>query len=197
LGTRIAAADHHLAMRPVPRDAPPSASIQSHERFWSVPTPGRKLFPLLAVCPGPASPHAHVFRLSILLQGGPLRGPLPAVSMPPRRRGVRPGGRSPRAAGWKGSGPGTTEGTADEGAILRRMTNFRVESHSVRMGGNELPRSMGGGSWDSAFCRKCGQKAIALHNKPECHVCSDWNGCGGDCTWSGWRCEKCDITEGY
>jgi hypothetical protein len=77
------------------------------------------------------------------------------------------------------------------------MSNFRVEEHPVTQSGYVLPQSMGGGVIRTATCEQCGGAAAALHNKPECHTCSDWNGCGRDCTWSGWRCDHCGITEGF
>ena len=63
------------------------------------------------------------------------------------------------------------------------------------------------------ICRTCGAESIfhlknsnrykytglikELHNKPECHLCSDWNGCGSDCTYSGAECLICGNKEGY
>ncbi|MBN1275495.1 hypothetical protein JXA12_04365 [Candidatus Woesearchaeota archaeon] len=40
-------------------------------------------------------------------------------------------------------------------------------------------------------CNKCNQPAKLEHNKEECHLCSDWNGCGRDCTLSKVFCELC------
>jgi hypothetical protein len=38
------------------------------------------------------------------------------------------------------------------------------------------------GTW---VCNTCWKPAALAHDKPECHRCSDWNGCGTDCTLSG------------
>ena len=44
------------------------------------------------------------------------------------------------------------------------------------------------GNW---YCNKCNIPAETEHNKDECHLCSDWNGCGSDCTLSKVYCVKC------
>lgn len=44
------------------------------------------------------------------------------------------------------------------------------------------------GTW---YCNKCNIPAETEHNKEECHLCSDWNGCGTDCTLSRVYCPKC------
>jgi hypothetical protein len=44
------------------------------------------------------------------------------------------------------------------------------------------------GTW---YCNSCNTVASSKHDRPECHLCSDWNGCGEDCTLSGVYCEKC------
>lgn len=44
------------------------------------------------------------------------------------------------------------------------------------------------GEW---YCNRCNTPAETEHNKPECHLCSDWNGCGRDCTLSKVYCAKC------
>jgi hypothetical protein len=41
------------------------------------------------------------------------------------------------------------------------------------------------------FCNTCNIPAKTEHNNPECHICSDWNGCGTDCTLSKIYCAKC------
>jgi hypothetical protein len=69
------------------------------------------------------------------------------------------------------------------------VSNFKVEQHDTRKHGEVLPAFIGGGSWRTAICLSCGEAATALHNKSECHSCSDWSGYGTDCTLSGWRCE--------
>lgn len=74
-------------------------------------------------------------------------------------------------------------------------SNFEMRTVDEVRHGHVLPRSMGGGSRQVATCRACGAEAKALHNQTECHTCRDWNGCGTDCTLSGWTCEACGITE--
>jgi hypothetical protein len=44
------------------------------------------------------------------------------------------------------------------------------------------------GTW---YCNSCNKPADTKHDKPECHLCSDWNGCGKDCTLSEVYCKKC------
>jgi hypothetical protein len=44
-------------------------------------------------------------------------------------------------------------------------------------------------------CRKCENTATTRNEKPECHTCSDWNGCGRNCTLSHLVCKKCDIIQ--
>jgi hypothetical protein len=44
------------------------------------------------------------------------------------------------------------------------------------------------GTW---YCNSCDTAAGTKHEKPECHLCSDWNGCGKDCTLSEVYCKKC------
>jgi hypothetical protein len=41
------------------------------------------------------------------------------------------------------------------------------------------------------ICNSCNQIAQLEHKKEECHLCSDWNGCGNDCTLSLVFCDKC------
>ena len=44
------------------------------------------------------------------------------------------------------------------------------------------------GTW---YCNRCNSTAETEHNKEECHLCKDWNGCGTDCTLSRVHCSKC------
>lgn len=37
----------------------------------------------------------------------------------------------------------------------------------------------------------CDAVAAEVNDKPECHSCSDWSGCGGDCTLSELICPTC------
>jgi hypothetical protein len=55
----------------------------------------------------------------------------------------------------------------------------------------EVARHKSEGTW---FCNKCNIPAEEEHNNPECHLCSDWNGCGKDCTLSKVLCRKCGAT---
>ena len=47
------------------------------------------------------------------------------------------------------------------------------------------------GNW---YCKRCKSPAETEHNKPECHLCSDWNGCGEDCTLSKVYCKSCGTS---
>lgn len=47
------------------------------------------------------------------------------------------------------------------------------------------------GTW---YCKKCQAPAETKHNKEECHLCSDWNGCGEDCTLSRVYCKSCGAS---
>jgi rubrerythrin len=61
--------------------------------------------------------------------------------------------------------------------------DFRLVSDPV-----ERYRHRSDGTW---FCKTCGTPAETEHEKPECHRCSDWSGCGRDCTLSRVYCSKC------
>lgn len=52
----------------------------------------------------------------------------------------------------------------------------------------EIARMKSDGRW---YCNKCNIPAETEHNKEECHLCSDWNGCRSDCTLSKVYCPKC------
>ncbi len=47
------------------------------------------------------------------------------------------------------------------------------------------------GTW---YCNKCQAPAETEHNKEECHLCSDWNGCEEDCTLSRVYCKSCGAS---
>lgn len=55
-----------------------------------------------------------------------------------------------------------------------------------------VPRWKGSGEYWR--CSSCWQPAETEHNRPECHRCADWNGCGHDCTLSRVFCSKCGTT---
>ncbi len=47
------------------------------------------------------------------------------------------------------------------------------------------------GKW---YCNVCMIPAETEYNNPECHLCSDWGGCGKDCTLSKVYCPKCGAS---
>lgn len=55
---------------------------------------------------------------------------------------------------------------------------------------NHIMRSKSNGSWK---CNKCMKVAEIENNKPECHLCSDWNGCKSNCTLSKILCRSCNL----
>jgi hypothetical protein len=52
-------------------------------------------------------------------------------------------------------------------------------------------RQRSNGGW---ICNTCWQPASTENNAPECHTCSDWNGCGSDCTLSRVFCVPCGTS---
>lgn len=46
-------------------------------------------------------------------------------------------------------------------------------------------------SHETWFCNTCNKPAKTEHNNPKCQWCSDWDGCGTDCTLSKVYCAKC------
>lgn len=62
------------------------------------------------------------------------------------------------------------------------LFEFRADSYRAMRGKSE-------GGW---YCLNCKIEAITEHNKQECHLCADWNGCGADCTLSKVLCNKCE-----
>ena len=81
------------------------------------------------------------------------------------------------------------------GTRKQNRGGFTTELREHLIGGHVAPRSLGGGSYSVATCNDCGATAWPLSHAPECHACSDWNGCGTDCTRSGWKCSKCSNRE--
>lgn len=57
----------------------------------------------------------------------------------------------------------------------------------------ERMRQRSDGGWT---CNRCWKAAGTEHKKPECHTCSDWNGCGTDCTLSRIYCADCGTSMG-
>lgn len=51
------------------------------------------------------------------------------------------------------------------------------------------------GSSTQWFCNECFQPATLEHDKDECHLCVDWNGCGRDCTLSALICDQCTTRQ--
>jgi len=50
------------------------------------------------------------------------------------------------------------------------------------------------GTWTSNgvwYCNACFKPAQSEHEREECHTCSDWGGCGRDCTLSRIFCSDC------
>jgi len=64
-----------------------------------------------------------------------------------------------------------------------RRGPFHFAHHS------HVPRWDTDGTW---YCSTCWSMASREHDKPECHRCADWNGCGTDCTLSALRCDTCN-----
>lgn len=54
----------------------------------------------------------------------------------------------------------------------------------------DIYNSKNNGIW---FCNTCNKIAQLEHKKEECHLCSDWNGCGDDCKLSLVFCDKCNT----
>jgi hypothetical protein len=52
-------------------------------------------------------------------------------------------------------------------------------------------RQKSNGEW---VCNGCWKPASTENNKPECHRCSDWGGCGADCTLSRVYCGGCGTS---
>ena len=75
---------------------------------------------------------------------------------------------------------GTLEQRADK--IHDRFVSFYHNMHP-------------GKEWTEYICRKCEKPAETKHDKNECHVCSDWNGCNRDCKLSHLICTNCGITQ--
>jgi hypothetical protein len=48
------------------------------------------------------------------------------------------------------------------------------------------------GSW---FCNICFKPVQSEHGREECHTCSDWGGCGRDCTLSRIFCSDCGTSK--
>lgn len=55
----------------------------------------------------------------------------------------------------------------------------------------ERIRQRSNGGWR---CNTCWQPASTENNHPECHTCSDWNGCGTDCKLSRVFCVPCGAS---
>ena len=70
------------------------------------------------------------------------------------------------------------------------MTRKRIKENFsfVEASAYEIARKRDHGYWR---CNGCGKPAETEHNAEECHRCSDWNGCGHDCTLSRVYCEQC------
>ena len=73
--------------------------------------------------------------------------------------------------------------TLDGGYIRRDPFRFVWNSY-------EVGRRESNGTW---YCNQCNQPAQTKHEKEECHLCADWNGCGRDCTLSEVSCGSCGL----
>lgn len=67
-----------------------------------------------------------------------------------------------------------------------RKFEFRSDPYRALRGKSD-------GEW---YCLNCTREARTEHNKPECHTCADWNGCGTDCRLSRVFCDYCNISMG-
>ena len=72
------------------------------------------------------------------------------------------------------------------------IREYMVENFELKYADYEKARKKGYGIW---FCKKCGNIAETEHNKPECHLCEDWNGCGRDCRLSKIYCTNCGVVD--
>ena len=59
----------------------------------------------------------------------------------------------------------------------------------------ELSRQSSGMLESYYVCRKCENVASTKNEKPQCHTCLDWNGCGRNCTLSHLICKNCNIVQ--
>ena len=66
------------------------------------------------------------------------------------------------------------------------IIEFRGTFRLVEEGHNRL-RKMGRGTW---YCR-CGEVAVAAHDKPRCDECRGGGDCGRDCSLTALRCPGC------
>jgi hypothetical protein len=94
------------------------------------------------------------------------------------------------------------------------MIDTEYEAHRLLVGPGKSVRTSWGGysvaehfhfSWNSMqiyqhgsagqwICSACWKVAHMEHGKPECHACSDWGGCGRDCTLSAVTCIDCGTS---
>jgi hypothetical protein len=79
--------------------------------------------------------------------------------------------------------PGHTERTTWGGYTVNRGFHFAWNDYDVA-------RMRSDGSW---YCSSCWGVASTEHEKDECHTCSDWGGCGRDCTLSAVKCARCET----
>ena len=75
--------------------------------------------------------------------------------------------------------------TTDWGGYRHRGDFYISWSHYARA------QDRSEGIW---HCRTCNKPASTERGKPECHTCSDWNGCGRDCTLSKVFCTDCGTS---
>jgi hypothetical protein len=85
---------------------------------------------------------------------------------------------------------------AGPGARVRTSWgSYSVSEHFHFVRNNEdVYRHRSDGFWR---CNACWAPATSVHDKPECHTCRDWGGCGSDCTLSGIRCDECGTSKEF
>lgn len=72
------------------------------------------------------------------------------------------------------------------------MQKTKLKFKFVEASPYERARKRSEGAW---YCNGCRKPADTEHKKEECHRCSDWNGCGHDCTLSNVICKACGWEE--
>ena len=82
----------------------------------------------------------------------------------------------------------------EDGAVIETLTGGYQVSGAFRFvwSNYERGRQRSHGSW---YCNRCNRLAETKHEKEECHLCSDWGGCGQDCTLSEVVCANCGARE--
>ena len=74
-----------------------------------------------------------------------------------------------------------------QSAKKRGSSDFRFKVNDY-----ERARRRSDSTW---YCNRCNRPAETEHNKPECHLCSDWHECNRDCTLSRVYCDRCKTSQ--